>query len=309
MTLEKLLEITADFSETSPTNHLAPVAKTEEELENLAHNFHANNFSRDHMPQGGDYKTLNETKQEEFVGMRFFMPPIAAIGRADDPGFLKLKELGVVGPHHMLPTDWIPEAKTVISLFLPHPEELTASNEVDPIQPSYPWLFARVEGQQHLMAMGCCVRDALIAEGYQAVVPVADPRYMMKVAPMQTDIPIPTWSSNWSERHVGFVTGLGTFGRMTNFISKKGASGRIVSIVTDWVGEYTEKDYTGIFDYCSDCGECFVKCPAQALSMAGKDKAACSEFLRVNCAQYAPRYGCGKCQSGLPCARTACPKK
>ncbi len=308
MDLKKILTATAEFSEASPTNYLSPPALDEESRNKLEGRFKANNFNKHNMPQGGDYDALNKDKTDEYVGMRFFEAPILSVGRADDPGFEVLKQPGVVGEHFILPTEWLPEAKSVISLFLPFTERVIKSNTVDKIQPSWEWLFTRVDGQQHLLATGEVVKQMLIDEGYKAVVPQTDDRYIMRVAREQTDLPIPVWSSNWSERHVGYVTGLGTFGKHTNFISEKGSCGRIISIITDWEVEPTVKDYSGIYDYCADCGACYKLCPGEALGPDGKDKAACSDFLRMNCVQYAPRYGCGKCQSGLPCS-TRCFKK
>jgi epoxyqueuosine reductase QueG len=124
----------------------------------------------------------------------------------------------------------------------------------------------------------------------------------MRTGRKQADLPIPPYSSNWSERHVGFITGLGTFGRMTNFISKRGACGRLISIVTDWETAPDEKDYTDIYGYCSDCGACYRACPGRALSKDGKDIDLCSAYLGELGKKFAPRYGCGKCQSGLPCS-------
>lgn len=297
-----LKKITADFSEQSPTNYLSPETSDEKELSSLANCFYANNFARNnYYGQKSDGTELNAGKPEQYVGLRFFMPPLISVGSASDKGFLKLKDPKVVGPHHLLPTDWFPEAKSIISLFLPFSERVIESNKKDPKKPSLEWLYTRVDGQQHLLAMGMLVRDALIKEGYKAVVPYTDDRYIMRVSPEETDLPIPPYSSNWSERHVGFITGLGTFGRMTNFITKQGACGRLISIVTDWETLPDEKDYTGIFDYCSQCLACYRACPANAFDENGKSIKKCSEYIHETCKPFAPRYGCGKCQSGLPC--------
>ena len=302
MNREHLLQITSDFSEDSPTNYLAPTAVTDQDLERLAGSFRANNFARNNFRgREADATQLNVGKDDTYVGMRFYLPPILAVGSASDPGYETLRRPEVVGPHHKIPTDWLPSARSVVSLFLPFTERVIRSNTVDPVQPSWEWLFTRVDGQQHLLATAALVRDALIKEGYQAVVPQIDDRYFMRVAPMETDLPVPAFSSNWSERHVGFITGIGTFGRSTNLISKLGACGRLVSIVTDWETEPDEKDYVGMYDYCSECGTCYEACPGHAYSEGGKDIDKCSDFLRENCPQYAPRYGCGKCQSGIPC--------
>ena len=308
MDKQKILDITAEFSESSPTNYLSPVAEDQASLEKLGERFTANNFNKHNMPQGGDYSSLNKDKTDEYIGMRFFKAPIMAVCRADDPGFAQLKKPGVIGGHFLAPEEWLPGAKSVISLFLPFTDRVINSNTLDKIQPSWEWLFTRVDGQQHLLATGELVRSALTAEGYRAVVPQTDDRYIMRTAREQEDLNIPVWSSNWSERHVGYVAGLGTFGKMTNLITKKGCCGRLISIVTDWETEPTVKDYTGLYDYCADCGACYSTCPGGAIGNCGKNIAACSDFLRKNCVQYAPRYGCGKCQSGLPCS-TRCFKK
>ena len=297
-----LLRITADFSEDSPTNYLAHMARDEEDLERLANSFYAHNFARNnYQGEGSDGTELNVGKDDSYVGMRFYEPPLLAVGSASDPAFETLRRPEVVGPHHMLPSDWLPEARSVISLFLPFTERVITSNTVDPVQPSWEWLFTRVDGQQHLLATAALVRDALIAQGYQAVVPQIDDRYLMRVSPAQMEIPVPVFSSNWSERHVAFITGIGTFGRSTNLISKRGTCGRLVSIVTDWEAEPDRRDYEGMYDYCSNCGACYDACPGHAYSGGDKDIRLCSAFLQENCAKYAPRYGCGKCQSGLPC--------
>ena len=298
-----LEKITAEFSETSPTNFLTPETSDENALGTLANNFYANNFARNNFYGKDSSGTgLNTNKPEEFVGMRFFMPPIIAVGSAADEGFLDLKNLQVVGPHHMLPTDWLPEAKSVISLFLPFSERVIKSNTKDPRLPSMEWLYTRVDGQQHLLATGVLVRDALIKDGFKAIVPYADDKFIMRVSPEEKSLPIPTYSSNWSERHVGYITGLGTFGRMTNFITKLGTCGRLISIVTDWETQPDEKDYEGVYDYCSGCLACYRACPAEAFDETGKSIKKCSEYIHETCKDFAPRYGCGKCQSGLPCS-------
>ncbi len=303
MNRELILKLTAEFSENSPTNYLSPKAEDEKALNKLAENFNSNNFARNNY-YGDDASgtALNKGKEKQYDGLRFYMPPILSVGSAADAGFEKLKDPAVVGPHHLMPEDWLPGAKSVISLFLPFSERVIESNTRDRNDPSMEWLFTRVDGQQHLLATGALVRDALIKEGYKAVVPYADDRFIMRVSPREKDIPIPPFSSNWSERHVGYITGIGTFGRSTNFISRRGACGRLISIVTDWETVPDEKDYSDIYGYCSECGVCYSACPGGALSADGKDFDKCSAFLGVIKKKFEPRYGCGKCQSGLPCS-------
>jgi hypothetical protein len=74
------------------------------------------------------------------------------------------------------------------------------------------WLYTRVDGQQHLLAMGEHVRGALLKDGYKAVVavlPTTDTSCASRRRDASAD---PAVFQQRSERHVGFITGLGTFG-------------------------------------------------------------------------------------------------
>ena len=53
---------------------------------------------------------------------------------------------------------------------------------------------------------------------------------------------------------------------------------------------------------CTRCGACAHRCPAQAISLQeGKDHCTCRTWLLQMSERYAPRYGCGLCQTGVPC--------
>ena len=73
-----------------------------------------------------------------------------------------------------------------------------------------------------------------------------------------------------------------------------------------WVDFFTGRRYTGIDDYCIRCGACARKCPAQAISLEhGKNNVLCNAHLEKMKEKYSPRYGCGKCQVGVPCESSA----
>jgi len=63
-----------------------------------------------------------------------------------------------------------------------------------------------------------------------------------------------------------------------------------------------------VYEYCNDCGACIRRCPADAITKDGKDHAPCDNFLDAIRTKFAPRYGCGKCQTAVPC-ETKIPKK
>ena len=293
MTREKLQQFVDDLSDTSPVNYVGPELDGVEEKSFNKHNPKFSDGTAD-----ADYDGL--------LGMRFYEKPIFSIARADAPGFMEIKRPDVVGEHHMLPRDWLPEAKTVVSFALPVSRRIVESNKINPLEPSIEWLYSRIEGNRFLLALGAAVRDALISDGHKAVTPYLDDRFVSRVG-TATPAPgaehLPPFSSTWSERHIGVVTGLGTFGLSTNFISKAGSTVRLISVVTDWDIAPDERDYDNWLGYCNRCGVCISRCPANAHydDKPGKDHTACSMYIRKVSANHSPRYGCGKCQTGTPC--------
>ena len=124
---------------------------------------------------------------------------------------------------------------------------------------------------------------------------------------------------NWSERHAAYICGLGTFGLCKGIITRKGMAGRLVSIVTTCPLPPTPRPYADIYEYCSRCGLCARRCPAQAIDPArgmhqAKDHAPCNDFLEKiralppRGASARMRYGCGKCQTGVPCEKGIPPR-
>jgi len=53
--------------------------------------------------------------------------------------------------------------------------------------------------------------------------------------------------------------------------------------------------------YCRNCGACIERCPCGAITPQGKDNQVCKTYLDQTLALYSPPYGCGKCQTRVPC--------
>ncbi|MBQ6542305.1 MAG: epoxyqueuosine reductase [Lachnospiraceae bacterium] len=233
--------------------------------------------------------------------------PLIGFGRADDPLFEKYKEPEVIGPNYLTPKEWFPKARTVVSFFLPFTEAVSSTNRALKKDPSPEWLYARIEGQEFINQFGRNLQKLLEEKGIASCLPFQDPRYSVLLE--QTTMngaPDLHADSRWSERHAAYVCGLGTFGLSRSFITEKGTAGRFTSILVSEEFQPTERKYTGIYDYCTRCGVCAGKCPAQAISLEyGKNNATCRAYLRMTSEKFAPRYGCGKCQVGVPCERTA----
>lgn len=240
---------------------------------------------------------------EDLIGMKIFEEPIFAFASADDDYFKTLKEEGVIGEHFLLPSQWLPDGRTVISFFLPFTKEVKDGNTRDRVWPSGGWLHGRFEGQALLRDLSMHLKSELINSGYKALIPSYEEDFWAKEKSKKSDqYPNLSFTSNWSERHIAFVCGLGTFGLSKGLITQKGMAGRFGSIITELYLPPDGRDYKGVYQYCSMCGECINKCPAQAISLEdGKNHDICSHFCDLIDKKNYPRYGCGKCQVGVPC--------
>lgn len=225
----------------------------------------------------------------ELNDLRIFDSPLVGVANADDPLFARLKRQDGVGPFHLSPQEWLAECKSVISYFLPFSEAVRAANR-NPGLPSLEWLYGRIEGQNFNNALSQFLVANLNQAGYHALAPALDPRFA-----------IVNRRANWSERHVAYIAGLGTLSLNCSLITKVGSAGRIGSIVVALELEATERCYEDFEENCCKCGACIRRCPPGAISENGKDHAICAEYLEEMKSRFHPRYGCGKCQTAVPC--------
>lgn len=253
-----------------------------------------------------NYVSNDDAITEELAGMKIFDEPIFAIGAADDKGFQIMKDPLVIGEHFLLPREWMPNANIVISYFFPFTEEIIKSNRKDKHWPSNEWLHGRIEGQNFIKEFSVFFSKKLNDEGYESLNPAFDTRFRLGSV---INNEFQEFTSNWSERHVAFICGLGTFGLSKGIITEKGMAGRLGSVVTQLKLEPDKKRYKDVYEYCTMCGACVRKCPVDAISVdTGKDHKICSDYLDTTKVKYKPRYGCGKCQVSVPCERKI-PKK
>lgn len=248
-----------------------------------------------------NYINEEDALREELIGMRLFEEPLIGVGDAADPIFSRYKDQKVVRGDYLLPEAWLPGARSVISVFLPFTERIRVSNRSDYEMPSQEWLHGRIEGQEALASVGAFLCRRLRSEGFTVCFPMQDPRFNIKER-----------RSNWSERHTAFACGLGTFGMSKGIITEKGMAGRLLSIITDCALPVSQRVYSDIYEYCIKCGKCADNCPSDAIDKMApieeaKSHTLCSEFLEktrkypVGGGSSTVRYGCGKCQVGVPC--------
>lgn len=245
--------------------------------------------------------------QPELAGIDYFEPDaLLCAADAGDDLFLQFQNPQVVGPHHALPRDWLPEAKTVLCFFFRYTERVRRDNASDLTWPTPLWLHARIEGQQAIRAATERLVQVLRDAGHRAVAPLLDERFhSVGMQPKPGDTTgTPPFSSNWSERHAAYAAGLGTFCLSRGMITEKGVAGRFGSVITDLELTPTPRPYQDPYDYCIRCGACARNCPANAFPADGgiKDHTPCSAFLgKTRAAAQGIRYGCGKCQVKVPC--------
>ena len=234
---------------------------------------------------------------------RIYDEPLVGVASANDPYFDEFKKPEIIGDIFKSPGEWLDDAASVVSFFLPFSEAIRRSNRSNGI-PSIEWLHGRFKGETLNNDAKRYVASLIENEGHRALVPTLDARFV------QTQ----DFRSSWSERHVAFVADLGTFGLSRGLITAKGMAGRLGSVVTDLKVPATPRAYTSPSEYClalsgkAQCRACMDRCPAGAITAEGKAHPPCSDYLRVTDPLKEVRTAlgyaysaCGKCQTGVPC--------
>jgi len=223
--------------------------------------------------------------------------PVFAYASARDPKFAELKD--IIGNHHKLPLDILPDARTLIAYFVPLSERIASSNAGGRMA-SAEWARAYLQTVDLIKSIEKGLVHHVALEGW-TVAKTADHRSW------DPD----TMKCDWSHRHAAYIAGLGTFGMNRALITGKGVCGRIGTILTD---AYIEPTPRPDVDYClykrdGSCGLCIPACPVSALDGSGNyDNRKCLEFTEEN-AEFHKKIGyadvCGKCMSGMPCSTCA----
>jgi epoxyqueuosine reductase len=239
--------------------------------------------------------------------------PLIGFANGADPIFNQYRE--VIGPFHWTPLQAFsqefpdlevsPSSLTVISWILPQTIATKRDNRSQTLYPAERWARSRIFGENFNHALRKHVAHTLTQAHYPAVAPSELSTWSVK------DSAAYVWASTWSERHAAYAAGLGTFGLCDGLITPKGKAMRTGSVVAQVEVPATSRPYKDHHAYClfythGTCGKCIERCPVGALSPAGHDKRKCSDHLKVT-RQYVREnygfegYGCGLCQTGVPC--------
>lgn len=269
---------------------------------------------------GGEIKRFVEddhgNRLEQLDGSRIFQEPLVGFVAGDDPIFGRLKQ--VIGEFHMTPAEVmgaiarerglpVPAAAEigVISYVLPISRETRKENGRMKDRPSERWAHTRLFGEQFNRKLQGHVVSVLEKEGHFAIAPEMEESLFRMLLDENVG-----WASTWSQRHIAFSANLGTFGLSDGLITAAGKGHRVGSVVVDWAlgsPRRTEEVYRDCLSHRElGCRTCIKRCPADAISEAGHDKARCMEFVMKQMSVIKEEYGidiygCGLCQTGVPC--------
>jgi ferredoxin len=239
--------------------------------------------------------------------------PLIGFARGDDPVFDEFKT--AVGAFHWTPLEAFSTAfpattvqaheLAVVVWVLPQTSATKTDNTAQTRLPSERWARSRIFGEIFNVSLRRMVAEKLTGAGYQACVPTELPGYGT------VDSQRYFRASTWSERHMAYAAGLGTFGLCDGLITPVGKAMRVGSVLARMPVEPAERPYSDHRAYClyyarGTCGECIPRCPAGALSHEGHEKSRCSAFLDTTRSHVEEEfgfqgYGCGLCQTGVPC--------
>lgn len=194
---------------------------------------------------------------------------------------------------------------TVISWILPQTEATKSEHRRQTKFPTERWARARVYGEEFNDVLRKYVVSKLKENGCEAVAPQLSPLWASRRSEKYL------FASSWSERHAAYAAGLGTFGLCDGLITPKGKAMRCGSVIAKVHIQPSARPYSDHHAYClfyskGACGKCIDRCPAGAISKSGHDKTKCSKYVHMTLeyvqAQYGFKgYGCGLCQTGVPC--------
>lgn len=239
--------------------------------------------------------------------------PLVGFARGDDPLFEAYKEY--VGPQHWTPAEAMahaypdldvdPQQLAVICWVLPQTQATRMDSRSATLYPPERWARSRIFGEAFNNSLKRQLVSVLSEAGYPATAPTLLPDFAT------LDSPRYVYSSPWSERHMAYACGLGTFGLCDGLITPVGKAVRLGSVVARMPVEPAVRPYADHHAYClhyarGTCGICMQRCPVGAISKDGHDKRLCKAHLDSTRPVVRREYGfdgyaCGLCQTGTPC--------
>jgi len=249
----------------------------------------------------------------------FFDPPLVGFARGDDPLFNEIKEQA--GERSWTPAEAMelsmatrgcggPVLKAevgVVAWVLPIAAGIREKNRAQKDGPAPEWAYQRQYGEDFNGDLRRYVVGWLESHGIAATAPFQLPQFEVI-----NDDSRGGFTSTWSERHVAFACGLGTFSLNDGLITPRGIAHRVGSVVfRSAQAPAAQRAYGQVREYCivdQGCRACIKRCPIGAISEQGHDKRLCKEMTyngeraaAMRAALGITQGGCGLCQVGVPC--------
>jgi len=252
-------------------------------------------------------------------GLPLYDEPLVGFVAGNDPLFRELKV--VIGDFHLTPYEAMQKAASlrgvdarreesigVIAFVLPMHEETVRENARMSDRPSRRWVMGKHYGEKLRERLASHLIYFLGQKGWFAISPDSEAGFYKVTIDPRVGL-----ASNWSQRHVAYAAGLGTFGLSDGLITDSGVAEAVGSVVVDIPfrsGERPDDIHAACLSYQKGtCKACMKRCPAGAISDGGHDKGRCAGFAFSQTPLNKERYGietyaCGLCLTGVPCART-----
>jgi len=225
----------------------------------------------------------------------FWKEPITEIISAKDERLGMLKD--AVSAGHFMPHDILPDAKSIVSFFIPFHENIVKSN-IEGTLASKEWVMAYIKTNDLIKTINDGIETLMEQNGYRT-----------GKIPATHNFDVNKLISNWSHRHIAYIAGMGTFGANNMLITKNGCCGRFGSLITNYeFVEYRQNNL--VTEKClkkinGSCGICQKRCVVNAYENNNFDRHKCYELCKKN-DEFHKTMGnarvCGKCLVDLPCS-------
>jgi epoxyqueuosine reductase len=232
---------------------------------------------------------------EQFGADRIFDPPLIGVSRGDDLIFNKFKE--VVAQEHMTPLEmWTAgglaekgdtaDRLRNLSIIFPYvkrirdesKKHIRDESESEPKMPAEIYCVGRNYANEFMKAVLHKTMAFFQHQGFRAAAGMLSPAFRLRLQKKA-----PQFYSLWSERHMAFAAGLGTFSLHEGLITEAGCNVRITSVTTDAPLTVTprksDEPYANCLYYAKgECRECEKRCPGEAINADGHDKVKCRAY-------------------------------
>ncbi len=264
---------------------------------------------------------------KEFNNHQIFSKIFFDVAQGSDPLFLKYKE--IIGKYHLtpeelwksfnyLPPNIHPDEIFVLSFGFSFSDEIRESGSNSQNSPSELYLIARNYADITINSALLIVQQFIENLNFNAA--ICHQSHLVEYV---------GYSSSWSERHVAYIAGLGSFSLTDAFISEYGTNIRLGSIITNATLPISKRKNQTPYSNClyfaiKSCKKCVERCPINAISEKGHDKKLCHQYgqqvaqkmmekwgilLKPSSRRVKgelrqrrfPAVGCALCQFNVPC--------